>query len=65
MEIQYHELVTGWCICICKTPQAYWNPVEDPNDVIGRTSLTTWAFGKMKRFVELIAEIYFWKRTSL
>ena len=53
MEIRYHELVTGWHIRICKTPQAYWSPVVDPNDVIGRTRLTTWAVGKMKRFVEL------------
>ena len=65
MEIRYHELDTGWRIRICKTPQAYWSPVVDPDDVIGSTRLTTWVFGKMKRFVELIAEIYFWKRTSL
>ena len=59
MEIRDHELVAGRCIRIYKTPRAYWGPVVDPYVVIGRTRLTTWAVGKMKRLVELIAEIYF------
>ena len=59
MEIRDHKLVAGWRIRICKTPRACWGPVVDPDVVIGRTRLMTWAVGKMKRFVELIAEIYF------
>ena len=59
MEIRDHELVAGWSIRVCKTSRACWGPVVDPDVVIGRTRLTTWAVGKIQRFVELIAEIYF------